>query len=92
MNTMNAIIESSAIDLGKLQNKKIKTSGQKLRANLLIIKKLCDKTRKQVLAEMQAIPTKTRKKVEVKEQLTEREVMEELGEIPKLKGKTKKQQ
>ena len=60
MATINAIIETSAIDLGKLQNKKIKTSGQKLRANLLSIKKLCDTTRKQVLEKMKAIPTKSR--------------------------------
>lgn len=95
---MHSLIETSNIELHKLQNKKIKTSAGKIRANLLTIKKLCDTTRKQVLEEMKAIPTKTRTKtppntpepVEEKTELTEREVMEELGEIEKPKKRVRK--
>jgi len=57
---LQALIECLNIDVDKFQEKKIKAAGQRARSNLLNTKKLCDTLRKQILAEIKAIPVKHR--------------------------------
>jgi len=57
---LQALIECLNIDMDKFQEKKIKAAGQRARSNLLNTKKLCDTLRKQILAEIKAIPVKHR--------------------------------
>ena len=136
---LKAVITSLTQDYEKFKSKKVKAAGQRVRNGLLNTKKLCDELRKQVKAEINAIPVKHRKssssessdsedqKVgetiisndgeyethltltgikgangasgeqfvktfneEVMKPLSEREVMEELGEIPKVITKPKR--
>jgi len=70
---IKSTINAMDTDYTKFTEKKIKASGNRLRNNLLNIKKLCDELRKQVLTEMEQIPTKPRK---AKHQ-TQREEQEE---------------
>ena len=95
MTTINALLETSSIELKKLEEKQIKTSGAKIRANLLTIKKLCDTMRKEVLEKVKSIPTKNRsKKVEEPVEEPEEEPVEE-PEVekpkPKKRGRKPKQ-
>lgn len=57
---LQALIECLNLDMDKFQKKKVKAAGQRARNNLLNTKKLCDKLRKQILAEIKAIPIKHR--------------------------------
>ena len=58
---IKALIGSAEFELKKFESKKIKSSGSKVRAALLDIKKLCDSLRKDIQAEIKAIPKKERK-------------------------------
>jgi len=58
---LKATIEALNIDYEKFNEKKVKAAGARVRNNLLNCKKLCDKLRKQVLADIKAIPIKHRK-------------------------------
>ena len=61
LHVIQSLIDTTNIEINNLQNKKIKTSASKARANLLSIKKLCDTSRKQILEEVKKIPVKSRK-------------------------------
>jgi hypothetical protein len=58
--SLKAITEALDTDFTKFQGKKVKASGNRVRNNLLNIKKLCDVLRKQILADINEIPTKHR--------------------------------
>lgn len=58
---LKAIIEALNQDFEKFNEKKVKAAGARVRNNLLNCKKLCDKLRKQVLADIKALPIKHRK-------------------------------
>ena len=76
-NSLKSNISAIEMDLKRFNNKKVKASGNRVRNNLLNIKKLCDELRKQILDETLKIPVrKRRKKVEVLETIKE-EVNEE---------------
>jgi hypothetical protein len=62
---MKGLVNSLSIEMDKLQNKKIKSSGLRVRASLLDIKRLCDTMRKQILVDVKAMPVRPRKKKEV---------------------------
>ena len=100
MTTINALLETSSIELKKLEEKQIKTSGAKIRANLLTIKKLCDTMRKEVLEKVKAIPTKNRRtttppntpeQVEEKKEENKQEETEVEKPKPKKRGRKPKQ-
>ena len=57
---LKATIEALNTDFEKFQDKKVKAAGQRARNSLLNCKKLCDKLRKQILAEIKEIPIKHR--------------------------------
>ena len=61
LTVIQSLLNIANIEINNLQTKKIKTSASKARANLLSIKKLCDTSRKQILENVKAIPTKSRK-------------------------------
>ena len=89
LTVIQSLLDTTNIEVNNLQNKQIKTSAARARANLLSIKKLCDMIRKDILTEVKAIPTKTRTKtpesVEGKEDETHKPKPK-----PKAKGKAKK--
>ena len=103
---LKAVITALTQDYEKFKSKKVKAAGQRVRNGLLNTKKLCDTLRKQVLADIREIPIKHRSKSssdeegEIKEQsdptgeeehpLSEREVMETLGELPPVITKAKR--
>jgi hypothetical protein len=58
--SLKAITEALDTDFTKFQGKKVKASGNRVRNNLLNIKKLCDVLRKQILVDIKEIPTKHR--------------------------------
>ena len=100
---LKAVITALTQDYEKFKSKKVKAAGQRVRNGLLNTKKLCDTLRKQVLSDIREIPIKHRSKSEeeeVKEQsdplgeeehpLSEREVMETLGELPPVITKAKR--
>lgn len=70
--TLKATVEALNLDYEKFNEKRVKVAGARVRNNLLNCRKLCDKLRKHVLADIRAIPTKHRKECE-----------DELIEIPK---------
>ena len=74
---LKALITSLNQDYEKFREKKVKASGQRVRASLLNIKKLCDVLRKDVISDMKQIPIKSRKK---KEDETKDETKEEKTE------------
>ena len=102
---IKAVIVALDQDYEKFEKKKVKVAGARVRNNLLNIKKLCDILRKQVLVQIKDLPIKHRpsssddeekeeKKEEKKEEMppTEREMMEEAGELkPKITKITKKE-
>ena len=57
---LKAIVSAIDVDFEKFQNKKVKASGNRVRNNLLNVKKLCDELRKQIQNEMKKLPTKHR--------------------------------
>lgn len=59
---LKALITSLNQDYEKFTQKKVKASGQRVRASLLNIKKLCDVLRKDVIKDIKEIPIKSRKK------------------------------
>ena len=70
--TLKAIVESMSVDMDKFNTKKVKACGQRVRSNLLTVKKLCDVLRKQIIADIKEIPVKHRvDKSEVVEEPTE---------------------
>ena len=77
--TLKSSVIALNLDLERFKEKKVKISGARARSMLLDIKKLCDSLRKQLLTQIKELPVKYRP-----EELSEREVMEELGEIPKV--------
>lgn len=84
--SLKAITEALDTDFTKFQGKKVKASGNRVRNNLLNIKKLCDVLRKQILADINEIPTKhriTKDPQEVKEEETvSPEDLQDLQNIP----------
>jgi hypothetical protein len=58
---LKAIVVALDQDFEKFQDKKVKAAGGRVRNNLLNCKKLCDKLRKQVLADIKILPIKHRK-------------------------------
>jgi len=96
---LKAVITALTQDYEKFKSKKVKAAGQRVRNGLLNTKKLCDILRKQVLADMREIPIKHRfskssdeeeVKSEEEHPLSEREVMEETGELKPVITKTKR--
>ena len=63
--TLKATAEAMTSDFEKFNSKKIKAAGQRVRSHLLIIKKLCDTLRKQIIADINDIPIKHRIEDEV---------------------------
>lgn len=59
--TLKATTDAMTSDFEKFNAKKIKVAGQRVRSDLLNCKKLCDKLRKQILADIKALPIKHRK-------------------------------
>lgn len=59
-NSIKSLVNSMDIDYKKFRDKKVKASGNRLRNNLLNLKKLCDEVRKEILIEMEKIPVKHR--------------------------------
>ena len=57
---LKSCIDALSQDFDKFQSKNVKASGQRVRANLLDCKKLCDILRKQILVEIKSIPVKHR--------------------------------
>jgi hypothetical protein len=55
-----SMVKAMETDHIKFSQKKVKASGNRLRNNLLNIKKLCDEMRKDILTDMAKIPTKHR--------------------------------
>ena len=86
LTVIQSLIDTTNIEVNNLQNKQIKTSAARARANLLSIKKLCDMIRKDILTEVKAIPTKTRTKTPPN---TPEPVEEKEEEIHKPKAKAK---
>jgi hypothetical protein len=68
--SLKAITEALDTDFTKFQGKKVKASGNRVRNNLLNIKKLCDVLRKQILVDIKEIPTKHRINTEDKKPKT----------------------
>ena len=58
--TLKATADAMTSDFEKFNSKKIKACGQRVRSNLLTIKKLCDTLRKQIIADIKDIPIKHR--------------------------------
>ena len=58
--TLKATADAMTSDFDKFNSKKIKAAGQRVRSNLLTIKKLCDTLRKQIIADIKEIPIKHR--------------------------------
>lgn len=56
-----SMVKAMETDHKKFNDKKVKASGNRMRNNLLNIKKLCDEMRKEILTDMEKIPTKHRK-------------------------------
>lgn len=59
---LKATVEALTLDYEKFNDKKVKAAGARVRNNLLNCKKLCDTLRKQVLADIKALPIKHRVK------------------------------
>ena len=59
---LKATVTSCDIDYEKFTTRQVKVSATRIRARLLVIKKLCDAIRKQLLADLALIPVKTRTK------------------------------
>ena len=75
---LKALITSLNQDYEKFTQKKVKASGQRVRASLLNIKKLCDVLRKDVIKDIKEIPIKSRKKTDnVVEETSEGQVQDE---------------
>ncbi len=74
---LKALITSLNQDYEKFREKKVKASGQRVRASLLNIKKLCDVLRKDVIKDIKEIPVKSRKKKEEKKDDTVETVRDE---------------
>ncbi len=64
-------VEDLEIELKKIEEKNVKSSGAKARNLLQKIKLECNLLRKDVLTKVKSIPTKTRKKLEIKEEVEE---------------------
>tara|TARA_R110000868_G_scaffold355510_2_gene617029 strand:+ start:141 stop:566 length:426 start_codon:yes stop_codon:yes gene_type:complete len=58
--TIKATCDAMTSDFERFNSKKIKACGQRVRSNLLTIKKLCDTLRKQIINDIKAIPIKHR--------------------------------
>jgi hypothetical protein len=58
--TVKSTIDTSTTDYEKFKSKKVKAAGQRARNNLLNAKKLCDTLRKQILEDIEGMPTKHR--------------------------------
>ena len=57
---LKATVEACDADYEKFTSKKVKVSANRVRANMLNCKKLCDVIRKQLLDELRECPTKPR--------------------------------
>jgi hypothetical protein len=59
-NSLKALVEALETDYTKFNTRKIKVCGNRVRNNLLNIKKLCDSLRKEIQVELNSLPTKHR--------------------------------
>ena len=88
---LKALITSLNQDYEKFTQKKVKASGQRVRASLLNIKKLCDVLRKDVIKDIKEIPIKSRKKrddvVQEEDEETTEETNSRRGDEP-LRGQS----
>ena len=57
---LKSLVRSMEFEHKKFRLRKIKASGQRVRNTLLDIKKLCDKMRKDIQAEIKAMPTRSK--------------------------------
>ena len=57
---LKSLVRSMEFEFKKFQLRKIKASGQRVRNTLLDIKKLCDKMRKDIQAEIKSMPTRSK--------------------------------
>ena len=60
-----SVVTVLQMDVKKFDMKPSKTSGARLRASLLTLKKMCDTLRKEVLTTTKAVPTRRSKSVEI---------------------------
>ena len=72
--TLKATADAMTSDFEKFNSKKIKAAGQRVRSNLLTIKKLCDTLRKQIITDIKDIPIKHR--IDTDEETPEVETVE----------------
>ena len=80
---LKATVDAMTSDFEKFNTKKIKAAGQRARSNLLTIKKLCDKLRKQIIVDIKDIPIKHR--IDTDDEIPEPlELKRETTEAPKL--------
>lgn len=57
---LKSLVNAMETDYKKFTDKKVKVSGNRVRNNLLNIKKLCDEIRKDIIIEMDKLPVKHR--------------------------------
>ena len=91
---LQALIECLNIDFDKFREKNVKAAGQRARNNLLNTKKVCDKLRKQILAQIKTIPVKHRisddEDIKSEDIKSEDNKSDEVIEIVDTEGKPKK--
>ena len=80
---LKAVITSLTQDYEKFKEKKVKAAGQRVRNGLLNTKKLCDELRKQVKAEIVAIPVKHRKTTDDSDDSEDQKIGETITTITK---------
>lgn len=57
---LKSLVNSLEYEMRKFESKKVKVSGQRVRNGLLNIKKLSDQLRKDIQAELKAMPTRSK--------------------------------
>lgn len=87
--SLQATIECLNLDFDKFNQKKVKAAGQRVRNNLLNIKKLCDKIRKQILEDIRELPVRHRTSDSETKEGEESPVEEKEGETKE--GETKEE-
>jgi hypothetical protein len=80
-NSLKALVEALETDYTKFNTRKIKVCGNRVRNNLLNIKKLCDSLRKEIQEELNSLPTKHRiKNIKVEDEVKNVEEVKEVEE------------
>ena len=73
---LKSIVNTLDNDLKHYETKNVKASGQRSRAHLLSIKKLCDTMRKEIMVSIKATPVKSRTKKDIVEDTVKDVVVE----------------